>query len=70
MRYYQDVLTRSIYSDYHLGTMVDRKEISIADLLVRFVELSEEQCRLLEETETTAVRAREGQRPSWFHFWA
>ena len=70
MRYYQDVLSRSIYSAYELGRMVDRKEITLDELLVRFAEVSDEQRRLLEDTERAAVRTRGGQRPSWFHFWA
>lgn len=70
MRYYQDVLTRSIYSAYELGKMVDRREVTPDELLVRFEELSEEKRCLLEETERAAVRTRGGQRPSWFHFWA
>jgi hypothetical protein len=69
VRYYQDRLTRSIYSAYELGKMMDRKEITLQELLVRFEELTADKRRLLEETEKAAARARGEHRPAWFHFW-
>jgi hypothetical protein len=48
MRDYQDLITRLIYSADELDTMVDRKELTPEELLVRFEEVPEEQPRLLE----------------------
>jgi hypothetical protein len=69
VRYYRDRLTNSIYSSHELGGMVDREEITLQELLVRFEELTADKRQLLEETEAAAARARGEHRPAWFHFW-
>jgi hypothetical protein len=68
MRDYQDLITRLIYSAADLDTMVDRKELTPEERLVRFAALPEEQPRLLEALDPAAARARGEQRPAWFHF--
>jgi hypothetical protein len=69
VRYYQDLITNSIYSAHELGGMVDRKEITVQELVVRFEELTADKRHLLEETDKAAARARGEHRPAWFHFW-
>ena len=57
MRYYQDRLTRSIYSEHELAELMRRQEIALGELLIRFDELPERQRCLLEEVEAVAGRA-------------
>jgi hypothetical protein len=59
MHYYQDRVTRSIYSDRELVKMAQSREITPGELLVRFEELPEHKRRLLEETEAAAAARRQ-----------
>ena len=61
MRYYQDRVTRAIYSDRELVEMTQAKAITPRELLVRFEELPESKRRLLEETEAAAANRRRQQ---------
>ena len=58
MHYYQDRVTRSIYSDRELVEMARSRELTPGELLVRFEELPEHKRRLLEETEAEAAERR------------
>ena len=59
MHYYQDRVTRSIYSDRELVELTQAKAITPGKLLVRFEELPEHKRRLLEETEAEAAERRQ-----------
>ena len=61
MRYYQDRLTRSIYSGRELVEMTQAKAITPRELVIRFEELPEPKRRLLEETEAEAANRRRQQ---------
>jgi hypothetical protein len=63
MHYYQDRVTRSIYSARQLVEMTQSRQISPRELLARFAELSEAKRRLLEETEVAAAERRRGRPP-------
>jgi hypothetical protein len=58
VHYFQDRVTRSIYSGRELGVLVRRGEFDLRDLLLRFEVLPEGKRRLLEETEAEAARVR------------
>ena len=64
MHYYQDRLTRSIYSARELAELAKAGGLSPRELLTRFEELPEHQRRLLEETEALAARRRRGHQPA------
>ena len=59
MHYYQDRLTRSIYSDRELVELTHAKAITPRELVIRFEELAEHKRRLLEETEAEAAERRQ-----------
>ena len=60
MHYYQDRLTKSIYSERELVGLTRSGEITPRELLARFEELTEQKRRLLEETEAAAAERRRG----------
>jgi hypothetical protein len=64
MHYYQDRLTRSIYSARELAEIARLAKIHPRELLSRFEELPEHQRRLLEETEAAAAKRRREQPPA------
>ena len=61
MRYYQDRLTRAIYSDRELAEMTQARAITPREVAIRFEALPEPKQRLLEESEGGAANRRRQQ---------